>query len=350
MALKRAVYATAKTLGILALCRVLTRSSIRILAYHGASLHDEGKYNPLLFISPETFRRRIEWLLAKSFSIISLDEAVAALEGASDKRRLRTVLTFDDGWYSTASQLIPILAENGLRSALYLHTGHVEEDWPVLPVVLGYMVWKQGSTAVEIDSLGTPIDGTYLLQHPAERERFINQSCVWLLGAPATRQSVTSGLQRLARAMGLQPDDLALQSRRFDYVTHDELLEIAGRGCAIELHGHQHHYPAGDPDAFAVDLERCRDAIVGLGLPVPRHYCYPSGSFDAAAQKILFRIGVHSATTCIPGLVRPIHDARKRHYLPRFLDGDSIDMLVFEAEMSGFAELMRRLAGRSTVR
>jgi peptidoglycan/xylan/chitin deacetylase (PgdA/CDA1 family) len=114
----------------------------------------------------------------------------------------------------------------------------------------------------------------------------------------------------------------------------------------VQLHGHEHRYPAGDPDAFAADLEPCRQVIVGLGLPEPRHYCYPSGAFDAQAEATLTKAGVRSATTCLPCLVRPGRDARRRHYLPRFLDGDNIDMLVFEAEMSGFADVLRRVAGR----
>lgn len=346
MSIKLFAYAIARALGVFALCRGLTRSRMRILAYHGASLGDEGTYNPLLFISTDTFRRRVDWLQGKGFHIIPLDEAVDALEGRRVAPQLSTVVTFDDGWHSTATHLIPILAERGLPSSLYLHTGHFEEDWPVLPVVAGYMLWKHGHTAVEIDGLGTPIDGTYLLEHQADRAAFIRQSCAWLASAPATRKTVTDRLCRLAGSLGLDADDIALQTRRFDYMSHDELLEVTGLRCAIELHGDQHHYPTGDPEAFTVDLDRCRTAIIGLGLPVPRHYCYPSGAFDAAAGATLDRMNVRSATTCSPGLVRPVRDATRRHYLPRFLDGDNINMLVFEAEMSGFAGLLRWMAGR----
>lgn len=346
MSIKLFAYAMARALGVFALCRRLSRSRMRILAYHGASLGDEGAYNPLLFISTETFQRRIDWLQRKGFHVISLDQAVDALDGKGRVPALSTVVTFDDGWHSTATRLIPILAERNLPSTLYLHTAHFEEDWPVLPVVVGYMLWRHVNTMVAIAGFAAAMDGTYRLKHKTDRDALVHQSCAWLESPPATRQTITNRLCRLADSLGLDADDLGLQTRRFDYMSRDELLEIAGHLCAIELHGHEHHYPAGDPEAFAADLDQCRSVIVGLGLPVPRHYCYPSGAFDAAAGATLDRFGVRSGTTCLPGFVRPVRDASRHHYLPRFLDGENIDMLVFEAEMSGFAGLLRRMAGR----
>lgn len=346
MSIKLFAYAFARTLGIFAVCRGMTRSRIRVLAYHGASLRDECEYNPLLFISPETFRHRVDWLQRKGFHILPLDEAADALDGTSVAPGLPTVVTFDDGWYSTVKELIPILAERDLPSTLYLHSGHFKEDWPVLPVVLGYMLWKNGQATIEVSGLGVDIDDIYHVERSFDRDLFLRRSCAWLASPPSTREIVTGRLRRLAGSLGLDADDIALQTRRFDYVSRDELIEASKRRCMVELHGHEHHYPAGDPKALAVDLSLCRDVVVGLGLPIPRHYCYPSGAFDTTAGQTLDRIGVRTATTCSPGLVRPVRDALRRHYLPRFLDGDNINMLVFEAEMSGFADLIRWVTGR----
>jgi len=81
-------------------------------------------------------------------------------------------------------------------------------------------------------------------------------------------------------------------------------------------------------------------------LSLPQHYCYPSGSFDSAAAETLKRLEVQSATTCIPGLVRLADDDVRRYFLPRFLDAEHISMLTFEAELSGFADLLRHAVGR----
>lgn len=346
MRIKFLIYFSARLFGLFALSRWFTRSHIRILCYHGACVGDEGDYNPLLFLSATTFRRRVRWLLNKGFGVIPLDSAAGALAGAGNAGRLPTVITFDDGWYSTASRLIPVLAENGLPSTLYLCTSHFEDGWPIPMVTVNYMIWKTRYQHVAISGLGDSIDGLYRLDEAAGQESFLQRSCAWMVEGPATREQVVERIHLLAEPLGLSVDDIALQTRRFDYMTNDELLQLAERGCRVELHGHDHRYPVGDPSAFIADLSECRDTIVARGLPEPHHYCYPSGDFDDAAAATLEKVGVCSATTCIPGLVSPAKDGKRRYYLPRFLDGDNISMLTFEAEMSGFAHLLRRALGR----
>lgn len=346
MNIKLAIYFVARAVGLFALCRLWTRSRIRILGYHGACLGDECDYNPFLFIQIETFRRRVEWLLKKKFNVISLQQAVDVLDGNIDVGRLPTVITFDDGWHSTATDLIPILAENDLPSTLYLHTSHFQEDWPVLAVTVNYLIWKSNRPSIEIKDLGASIDGVYPVDVSEGRELFHQKIGRWLLNPPATRESVIDRLHHLADTMAIDVDELALDARRFDYMPPDLLLQLPQFGCAVEMHGHHHRYPAGDPDAFAADLIACREVILNLGLQEPRHYCYPSGNFDAAAEGVLNALGVKSAMTCRPGLLPRKNGGAMRAFLPRFLDSEHIDMLTFQAELSGFADMLRRAAGR----
>lgn len=343
---KLLVYSTAKAIGLFALCRLATRSRIRILGYHGSCVGDESAYNPYLFLSAETFRRRVRWLLNKGFTVIPLDRAMSALDGGISVGKLPTVITFDDGWCSTAKQLIPVLAERGLASTLYLSTNDFRKGWPVLAVTINYMIWKSPRRRIELEGLGEPIDGSYSLDEASDKGLFVARSQQWLAEHPATRDSVVERIHRLAQQMGLEDGDLALETRRFDYMSREELLEVAKLGCAIELHGHEHRYPKGEPEAFAADLLACREAIAALALPEPRHYCYPSGNFDTAAGKILEELGIRSATTCVPGLVSVAHGGAQRYALPRFLDSERMSMLVFEAELSGFAGLLRFAVGR----
>lgn len=343
MRVKLLIYLVAKILGFFALARRITASRIRILCYHGAAIGDEGQYNPLLFISRDTFERRIRWLRKKRFKVIPLSLAVEALDGSGDAGQLPVVVTFDDGWHSTATQLIPVMAENALPSTLYLCTSHFEEGWPVLMVTVNYMIWKAERKQVDVTGLGQPIDGRYDLDDAADRDLFVRQSCQWLARPPARRSEIVERVHALAKELGLDRDDMDLSSHRFDYMSRDELLSLPELRCGVELHGHRHFYPAGNQVAFAADLAACRAVIVGLGLPEPRHYCYPSGSFDQEAEATLKRSGVRSATTCIPGLVALTSRRSQAFFLPRFLDGDRISTLVFEAELSGFADMLRRV-------
>ncbi len=342
--IKLGIYFVARLAGVFALCRHLTRSHLRILGYHGASVGDEDRFNPFLFLPPRIFRRRVAWLLAKGFTVVPLQQAVESLHRPGALGRLPTVITFDDGWQSTADRLIPVLADRGLPSTLYLSTGDFLQGFPIPAVVLRYLLWTSGRDEVDMGEAGTPVDGRHALADPEGARRFVDRAVRWLEQS-SDRDGMVAKLDRLARALGVDPAGLDLASRRFDYLSHDDLPQLAARGCTVELHGHRHRYPRGEPDVFAADLAACRDAIRDLGLPEPRHYCYPSGNFDRAAAATLERLGLESATTCVPEWVRAAHGA-SRYFLPRLLDSGDMHMLEFEAELSGFAPWLRRITGR----
>lgn len=339
---KIAVLFLAKSLGLFALARRLTSRQLRILCYHGGCLGDELGYNPKLFCSTETFRQRIDWLARKGFRFVSLDEAVRT--SPAQRGRLDTVITFDDGWYSTGSELLPVLAERAIPSTLYLCTQHFLEGWPVLNVSTRYLLWKAPRAKVDLAGFGPTVDGTHDLAALGGREALARAFVSALAPLATDRQTVCEALERLGAAIGVDAATLSLDSRRFEYMRANELRKAAAEGCAIELHGHEHVYPVGAPERFRADLERCDEVITGIGLPKPRHYCYPSGSFDAGAAPVLAERAVASATTCLPGLTADTV-APKAYYLPRFLDGESIHPLEFESEMSGFSDFVRHCAG-----
>ena len=64
-------------------------------------------------------------------------------------------------------------------------------------------------------------------------------------------------------------------------------------------------------------------------------YIYNKDSFDHLA-----RLEVKTATTCYPGFC---HENSNPMELPRFLDSENIPQIIFEAEVSGVLELLRKL-------
>jgi peptidoglycan/xylan/chitin deacetylase (PgdA/CDA1 family) len=110
----------------------------------------------------------------------------------------------------------------------------------------------------------------------------------------------------------------------------------------IELHTHRHWSP-GDEALGVRELRDNAAEIARITGRTARHLCYPSGRYDRWREEWLAGEGVRSGTTCVPGFV----DARTPRYrLGRFLDGENIDQLDFEAELAGVLELARRLRAR----
>ncbi|WP_020655386.1 polysaccharide deacetylase family protein [Massilia niastensis] len=340
MKLKSAVLQVAKAAGVFALFRLLTRKQGRILCYHGGSLGDEHLFNGKLFCHPAMLRQRLDWLKSKGFVPAGLDQV--ATPGAAPRQGIALAITLDDGWYSSEACLLPLLAEYGHEPVLYLHTGLADGDAPVSNVALRYLVWKARRATLELSGFCKELDGSYQLDSADERERLSDNADLWFDGMPRDAATVTAALERFAAALGIAPATLALDSRRFSYMRREELHTAAARGCKIELHGHFHRYFLGDHERNQANIEACRRYIVDAGLPRPHHYCYPSGSYDAAAARTLAGIDVRTGTTCIPGLVRGA-GGDERYFLPRFLDGGNVTMIEFEAEMSGVLEFARKL-------
>ena len=338
MSLKKAVLVAAKSAGLFALMRAVTRKRPRILCYHGGNLGDERQYNPKLFCTPEQLRQRLDWLRGHGFAPATLDETLAPGDG----RKIPVAVTLDDGWYSSYHDLLPVLAEYGYRPVLYLHSEAFEQGAPIAGVALRYLVWKAPRKPVQLAGLSAELDGGYDLARDTDRRMLVERAERWFRTfAPG---DLEAALLRLSDAVGVAPAALDLASRRFSYMTGDELRKAAANGCAIELHGHVHTYVPGELELNRANIERCRESIVGAGLPHPVHYCYPSGRFDPAAPAAMRAAGVRTATTCLPGLVK-VTGPDDAFFLPRFLDGGDVSMIEFEAEMSGVLELARKLAG-----
>ncbi len=343
--IKLAVFWFARGLGLFALFRMITRSRIRVLCYHGGAIGDEFKYNRKLFISAETLHSRMQWLVDNKFNIISLGEATDLLNRTEDRPHLPTVITFDDGWYSTGSELLPVMARFSMPSTLYLCTKHYEEGWPVLDVVVGYIIWQFGEQHIRISGFEDALDGLYDTRNTDLRNKLCVRTVQWLSRIAHTRNEICTALEKFAACGGVSADTLALDSRRFEYMSRDMLFGLEVQGCEVELHGHIHRYPVGDSVELHQDLLRCGQIIEEIGLPAPKHYCYPSGKFDMTAVPVLRALDIKSATTCVPGMINSV-SGDARFFLPRFLDGESISDLEFEAELSGFAPLFRSFVRR----
>ncbi|MCA1855856.1 polysaccharide deacetylase family protein [Massilia oculi] len=345
MNMKFTVLRIARAAGLFALFRRLTRRHARILCYHGGALGDEYLFNGKLFCRPAMLRQRLDWLKAKGFVPASLDQVASGTAAASG---IPVAITLDDGWYSSEACLLPVLAEYGHAPVLYLHTEICETGAPVAGVALRYILWKSPLKTVTLQGFGEGLDGHHAFGEDGARQRLAARADAWFASLGRDPATVRAALERFGSAFGVTPAELDLDSRRFSYMLPDELRAAAARGCAIELHGRVHQYYRGEPERNLANIAACRQHILDTGLPEPQHYCYPSGAFDEAAGPMLAQAGVRTATTCIPGLVAP-GDSTRRYYLPRFLDGGNVDMIEFEAEMSGVLEFMRMVTGRRRI-
>ena len=173
--LKVVLLRLARAAGLFALARRLTAGTVKIVGYHYVSLEDEETRFPALFVTPDTLRRRLDHLTRK-FRIVSLDEAVSALE---EKRsgRGRVALTFDDGLYNFLAGAVPVLEEYEATATVYVVTGHLLHGRPASQMLLEEAL---GRTTVEEIAEPIPDIEETSLATPAARGRFAAQARICL--------------------------------------------------------------------------------------------------------------------------------------------------------------------------
>jgi peptidoglycan/xylan/chitin deacetylase (PgdA/CDA1 family) len=195
--------------------------------YFGAS---PGPDPERLFVDRSTFVAQLDHLQRAGWRALSLDEYLAALDGAPTARR-SYLLTIDDGHESVGRLAAPLLAERGIPSVLF-----------VCPGLLGDCArWTQAypaerlSPAAQLQAL--PALGMELGVHSWDHTRMVD------LDAAALEKHVQRSRAALEEATGV-----AARAFAYPYGTHD----LASRTAVAA---------AGYDVAFAVAREHGRFAV-----------------------------------------------------------------------------------------
>jgi len=335
---KLVFYHVCKWLGLFWLARVLTRRGLRIVGYHGFETADEGSFRQSIFMRPGTFARRLDWLQSRGYPVLQLAEAVERLE-RGDLPPCATVLTFDDGFASIWTQAMPLLRERGLSGTIYVTTYYCEKGTPIFRLALQYMFWKTTHTEVDLTGLGVGREGSV----PVSRETVV------LLRDHGESTLTEPERVALCGELGRRLDvdyQAVVDGRQFSVMTPDEVREAGGAGVDMQLHTHRHILPEDEAGATR-EVTDCRAVLEPLVKHGLDHFCYPTGIYSPAHFPILRGLGIRSATTCESGLNFPGVETMALH---RFMDGDGITPIEFEADMSGFAHILRGIRNRLTGR
>ena len=326
----------AKLAGLFALARRLTARDLRILCYHGASLRDEHHFSPGLFMSKNTFAARMDFLAQQGYPVIALESALAGLP-TGDWPEAATVVTIDDGWFGTYRQMAPVLRARRFPATLYIASYYLEKQTQVFNVAANYVLWRARGQTLSLAAVAPELDGCFVLADARQRaaaSRYL-AGFAESLGSAAKRQAL---FRRLCRVLGVDAAEIE-RERLCAFLHIDEACELQRNGIDIQLHSHRHRFPAESFEAALSEIADNRRALAPLDNTVLRHFCYPSGEYQERQLAWLPRLGIASATTIRAGFTRA---GESPYELPRFLDSERVSPLEFEAEMSGFFELIRR--------
>ena len=308
------------------------RRRLLILCYHGVSAYDEHEWGGL-YISKETFRRRMELIAQARCSVLPLSEGLERLnEGTLPDRAV--VITFDDGFHDFSSVAFPILSSFGYPVTLYLTTYYVDFNRPVFDPMCSYLLWKgRGRKELEwpdlfpapvtLDAVGRK-SAAFAIRQFAMSRQLSGREKDKLLAALAARLNIDYSELCGKRVMHL--------------LTPAEATELANRGVDLQYHTHRHRVYRSRERMFS-ELEDNRRWITKFAAREPRHFCYTAGFYLPEYPGYLKDYGMLSATTCRPGLCT---HANNPFLLPRLVDTTGLSELEFRAWLSGTADLLPR--------
>ena len=327
--------AVLRSLGLFWLSRKLTASRLRILCYHGISFEDEHRFNPGVFMRPDTFKRRMKLVRKLGLPVLALDDAVRR-HSTGRLPPLATVITIDDGWYGTYLHMHPLLRELQLPATLYVATEFVETNVQVFNVAINYVLWRNQDQTLHARSIRAgALSRDYDLAEPEQR-REAEQELAKAGFAHSDLRERQALWREVCEALG--EDWQAIESeRRLAFVNREELSRLIEEGLDIQLHTHGHRFPSDDREDAIREVTANRDYLNSLAPGDYSHFCYPSGQYEVEQIDDLRAIDVVSATTTQSGLNRrdaPVYELR------RLIDSDRRSDLEFEARLSGVFELL----------
>jgi peptidoglycan/xylan/chitin deacetylase (PgdA/CDA1 family) len=207
---------------------------------------------------------------------------------------------------------------------------------PVFDLVVAYMLWKSTrSNATLRISPGSEPEQVGLATE-AERQALADRFIAVGHGLDRERDRVQL-CRELGQSVGVDYDSVVAQES-FRLLSFEEARRLRTMGVDLALHTHRHRFPPEDPGACSRELQDNRHWLEQESGARSSHFCYPSGVYTPTQWPLLANAGVVSATTCDIGLVR---SGDPMLGLRRFLDGEMVTDLEFEAELCGFAELLR---------
>lgn len=303
-----------------------------IVCWHGVSNDDEHRWNPGLFMPPETFRMRLALLREMRCNVLPLGEGLTRLRSGSLPARA-VCLTVDDGDSSFYLRAWPLLREYGFPTTLYWTTYYSTRPYAVFDPMLSYLLWKGHASTLTLRNPALRCD----LRNPQERDRAFADIYELAKAERWSAERKEAFLVELAGILGI--DYAQIKSRRvLHLITPAEARSMRAEGLDLQLHTHRHRAPT-QPDQFAAELSENSRLLGEAGAKSPAHFCYPSGSFRPEFADWLRASRVESATTCQYGVI----DRRSNSYfLPRLMDHGATSAVEFRSGLSGVAMLLSR--------
>jgi len=313
--------------GYAAIRRLLPSRRLAILRYHAICGEEGQAYaDPGICISPESFEQHVAYL-AREYTVLPLDTAVAALSNRRPLPHNAVVITFDDG-YADNLAAARTLHRYGATATFYITAGCLAGGQPFWPVELRHLVRAIAAPAATLRAGAVVLEVE--LGSPAARAAAVKRLTKVFKSHPIpVREALRHQLRDCARA-GEMPRIM---------LTWDEVREMRALGMTIGSHTMTH------PNLPSAGIAAAAQEIVDSKARIERElseritmFSYPNGGaeqyYNAELQRLVAENGYAAAATSRNAFVDETSDL---YALERIEVEERLEDLVFALEVERFA-------------
>jgi peptidoglycan/xylan/chitin deacetylase (PgdA/CDA1 family) len=330
--LRAAAAPAAKTMllragGYTAIRRMLPSRRLGILRYHAVCGPEGYSYaDPGICITPEAFERHVAYL-THGYTVLRLEDAVAALAARTPLPPNAVAITFDDG-YADNLAAARTLARHGASATFYITAGCLADGQPFWPVELRHLLRRVPEPRLTLHAGDVQVD----LDLDTEEARAVavrRLTTIFKSHPIPVRDALREELRNRAGSP-------AVPRVMLDW---DEVREMHALGMTIGSHTMTH------PNLPSAGIEAARDELVTskrrleeeIGAPVTM-FSYPNGGAERyltpAVQQAVRDAGYTAATTSRNAFAGPGSDL---FALERVEVEERLEDLVFALEVERFA-------------
>ncbi len=334
-------------LGMTRLFAFLNRKKVIILAMHQV-MEDNGEepYQPLReFLTSRQFERYLA-VFSRYYNFITLDEAVAMIQGTRPLKPYSMVITFDDGYRNNLTHALPVLKKFNAPATIFLTAGLIENRIPMWVDRLDYaLIQYTGEPLVcELGGKTLTIGGTSREEKAASFQKFRRTA----KKTDCDDNEFLRVMEQTASIMESQSGDCLSNIWESDgwsaLLTWDEIKTESSPLVTYGGHTVNHIRLARVPkEQASEELLASRNLIERRTNRDIRHFAYLDGSFNDRVCELVRECGFVSAVTGIEGFNKIGDDVTKlkRIFVPLF--SDEPDMLARVSGLLFFISAIKRM-------
>ena len=182
--------------------------TVPVLMYHSIDHRDK---ETKLSVSPESFKRQMEFLHKNRYNVVTLDKIVSYIEKKERIPPRTLAITFDDGFYNNYEYAFPVLKKYNIPATFFVITDKIG--------VPGWVGWKE---LKEMSDSGVVTIGSHTVSH------------TWLptTGTKKLKSELTASKENLEKNLGGSVNFFCYPIGAFDDRVKRAVKE-AGYTCAV---------------------------------------------------------------------------------------------------------------------